>query len=170
MPSRRWRALLACSVATLACNEGLKPTAGCPGICGTVTYQGALPDSLKDSTDAVFVLTYRTFPQAPTDLFNFQPLPPATVPTGGPPHRYALAVPPATYEWVLAVWKKKSTEPLSATNADTLLREVGFYHDDGDTTSHGTGIVVVVTGTDSINFVIDFSKMNRICTYFPPCP
>ncbi|HEX4574602.1 MAG TPA: hypothetical protein VH158_05675 [Gemmatimonadales bacterium] len=164
------RTMLAGIVATVGCNEGLRPTIGCPGICGTVTYAGQLPDSLKDSTDAVFVLTYRTFPQAPTDLFTFQPIPPPTVPAGGLPHRYALPLPPGTYEWVLAVWKKKSAEALSAQNADTLLREVGFYRDDGDTTRRGTGVVLVRTGTDSINFVIDFSNMHRICTYFPPCP
>src|SRR6266851_2097439 len=98
MPSRAWRAAFAGLVATVACNEGLRPTKGCPGICGTLTYQGQLPDSLKDSTDTVFVLTYHTFPQAPSDLFSFS-IPPAEVPAGGPPRRYALSVLPGTYEW-----------------------------------------------------------------------
>ena len=61
---------------------------------------------------------------------------------------------------------------LSPTNADTLLRETGFYRDTGDTTAHGSGIVIVNAGTstDSIDFVVDFTNMRRVCDYFPPCP
>jgi hypothetical protein len=172
MPSRMWRAALAVA-ATAACNEGLQPTPTCPrslvGICGLLTFQVPLPDSLKDSTDAVFIVAYTNFPTAPESLFNFLPLPPPTIPTNNPTVPYTLAVPPGRYEWVLAVWKKKGT--LTTQTADSLLREVGFYRDDGDTTRYGSGIVTVDGGpADTIDFVIDFSNMHRICTYFPPCP
>lgn len=161
-------AALFAAATTLGCNEGLRPTV-CPGICGVVTYQGSLPDSLKDSTAAVLIIAYGTFPQAPADLLRFEPAIPAFVDTGGPPRRYVLQVPRGTYDWVLAVWEKKGGS-LSAQNADSLLREVGFYRDGGDTTSHGTGRVHVTSlGADSVNFVIDFTKMHRICDYFPPC-
>jgi hypothetical protein len=161
-------ALVAAATAALACNEGLRPTM-CPGICGTVTYRGSLPDSLKDSTAAVLIIAYTTFPQTPADLLHFQPPVPVFVDTGGPPRRYVLRVPDGTYEWVLAVWEKKGGA-LGPQNADSLLREVGFYRDAGDTTSHGTGRVHVTgSGADSINFVVDFTNMHRICDYFPPC-
>ena len=172
MPSRMWRLALA-TAATAACNEGLQPTPTCPsgfvGICGLVTFQVPLPDSLRDSTDAVFIVAYKNFPTAPESLFNFLPLPPPTVPTNNSTYPYSLQVPNGQYEWVLAVWKKKGT--LTTQSADSLLREVGFYKDDGDTTTHGSGIVTVNgTASDSIDFVIDFGNMHRICTYFPPCP
>src|SRR6266571_4654155 len=84
---------------------------------------------------------------------------------------YTLALPSGRYEWVLAVWQKQGTLKPDFSNADSLFREAGFYKDAGDTTSHGSGIVVVDgTATDSIDFVIDFGDMHRICTYFPPCP
>ena len=159
-----------CAAVALACNDGLHPTT-CPGICGTVTYQGSLPDSLRDSTAAVLIVAFSTFPQTPADLLHFQPPVPASVDTGGPPRRYVLQVPNGTYDWVLAVWVKKSSTPLGAQNADSLLREVGFYRDAGDTTTHGTGRVHVgVGGADAIDFVIDFTRMRRVCDYFPPCP
>jgi hypothetical protein len=167
------RAALTCLVAVVACREGLQPTPVCPpafvGICGRVTFRVPLPDTLRASTDAVFIVAYHHFPTAPESLFNFVPVPPDTIPTARGTYVYALAVPPGHYDWVLAVWKRVGT--FTTQNADTLLREIGFYRDAGDTTSHGSGIVTVVgTHADSINFVIDFSNMHRICTYFPPCP
>src|SRR5213080_2495316 len=36
-----------CVAVALACNEGLRPTTAAPAIRGTVTYQGHLPDSLR---------------------------------------------------------------------------------------------------------------------------
>jgi hypothetical protein len=176
MRARWWGTAAAAVAAALACNGGLQPTPICGtgfvGVCGTVTYQGQLPDSLKDSTAQVFIIAYATFPASTGALFTFQPrLLPLTVPAGGPPHFYALPLPAGRYEWVLAVWQKKSTAGMSPQNADTLLREIGFYRDGADTTSHGSGIVTVSgTGTGSIDFVIDFSHMHRICDYFPPCP
>ena len=166
------RSRVACAAlcaAALACNAGLQPTTGCSGICGTVTYQGSLPDSLKDSTAAVLIVAFATFPQSPSDLLLFQAV--ALVDTGGPPRRYVLQVPNGTYEWVLAVWEKKSYTGLSAQTADSLLREVGFYRNPADATPQGTGRVHVTdAGADSINFAIDFTNMHRICDYFPPCP
>ena len=166
------RSRVACTAlvaAALACNEGLQPTTATPAIRGTVTYQGHLPDSLRDSTAAVLVVAFATFPQTAADLLHFAAV--GFVDTGGPPRRYELQVPSGTYEWVLAVWEKRSNTALGAGNADSLLREVGFYRDAGDTTAHGTGRVHVgAAAADSINFVIDFTKMHRICDYFPPCP
>src|SRR5213076_3026103 len=54
-----------CAAVALACNEGLQPTTAAPAIRGTVTYQGHLPDSLRDSTGAVLVVAFATFPQTP---------------------------------------------------------------------------------------------------------
>lgn len=168
-PMRSRVACAALCAAALACNAGLQPTTGCSGICGTVTYQGSLPDSLKDSTAAVLIVAFATFPQSPSDLLRFAAV--AFVDTGGPPRRYVLQVPNGTYEWVLAVWEKKSHTGLSAQNADSLLREVGFYRNPADATPQGTGRVHVTdAGADSANFAIDFATMHRICDYFPPCP
>jgi len=161
--------------ASLACNQGLQPTPICPtgfvGVCGTVTYQGQLPDSLKDSTQNVFIIAYATFPASTNDLFNYQPRPlPLSIPAAGSSYAYALPLPPGRYEWVLAVWQKKSASPLSPQNADTLLREVGFYRHGPDSTSHGSGIITVSGAVAPIDFTIDFSHMHRVCDYFPPCP
>src|SRR5438132_3995322 len=60
-----------CAAVALACNEGLQPTTAAPAIRGTVTYQGHLPDSLRDSTGAVLVVAFATFPQTPADLLHF---------------------------------------------------------------------------------------------------
>jgi hypothetical protein len=163
-------AALAAAAVVLACNGGLGPATSCPGgrICGTVTFQGAEPDS----TEGVFILAYDTFPQSRAELFNFQPpLPLRSLarPFSGS-KAYSITVPNGTYQWVLAVWQKQGM--LTPTNADTLLRETGFYRDAGDTTSHGSGIVTVnaAAGADSIDFVIDFNNMHRVCDYFKPCP
>ena len=166
MANRLSRAALC--FAALACNGGLQPTSSCTGICGTVTYQGSLPDSLKDSTAAVLIVAFAMFPQTTADLFKFAAT--ISVDTGGPPYRYVLSVPNGTYEWVLAVWEKKSQAGLTGQNADSLLREVGFYRNPADSTPEGSGRVHVNGGVDSINFGIDFANMHRICDYFPPCP
>lgn len=162
---------LACAAA-LACNGGLEPAAAptsCPkdfvGICGTVTFQGPTPDS----TDGVFIVAYAAFPQSRNDLLTFLPFPPPPpLPrpfTGS--QFYTLRLPSGRYEWVVAVWKKLG--PLDVSNADSLLKEAGFYRDGGDTTSRGSGIVTVsATGTDAIDFRIDFAHMHSISYYFPP--
>ncbi|HUL02646.1 MAG TPA: hypothetical protein VLV16_05375 [Gemmatimonadales bacterium] len=158
--------LIGCS---LACNGGLEPTpAGCPsgfvGICGTVTYRGAVPES----TDVIFTVAYETFPTGTADLFKFKPSLPPTIPAGGVPFHYSIPLPAGRYEWVVAVWKKLGTLNPNGSNADTLLRAAGFYRDPTDTSK--PGVVVVGTGpTNSIDFVVDFAHMRRVCDLFP-CP
>ncbi len=177
MRSRVSRVAVVGLVAVGACNEGLAPTpapTSCPrgfvGICGSVTFRGTLPDS----TQGLFVVAYPTFPESIQALLTFQPLPPPALPLPAPGDStvfYTLPLPDGRYEWVLAVWQRQGTLRPDFSNADSLFREAGFYRDAGDTTSHGSGIVVVnATGTDSIDFAIDFGNMHRICTYFPPCP
>jgi len=175
----RMRSAVACValvglVAAAACNEGLSPTQACPrdfvGICGTATVRGTLPDS----TQGLFIVAYTAFPESIKALLTFKPLPPPAVslpPLGDSTVFFTLPLPSGRYEWVLAVWQKQGTLRADFSNADSLFREAGFYRDAGDTTSHGSGVVVVNgAATDSINFVIDFGNMHRICTYFPPCP
>jgi hypothetical protein len=158
--------LLTAGVAA-ACNEGLQPQTVCPagfqGICGSVTFRGALPES----TDVVYVVAYATFPQSQNDLFSFQPLPPPTLGLDSAARTrsqpYALPLPNGTYHWVLAAWKKQGA--LSQQNADTLLREAGFYKNSSDTTR--AGVVVVNGATTGIDFVVDFTNMHPVSYYFP---
>ena len=157
-------------VAGVACDKGLAPMpqpTSCPpdvvGICGTVTFAGAEPAN----TDGVFIIAYHTFPHTPADLYSFVPSPPLqSLPrpfTGS--YFYTIRVPNGRYEWVVAVWKRVGL--LVADN----LAEAGFYRDKADPTNTQPGIVVVNgTGTDAIDFVIDFDNMHPVCTYIPPCP
>ncbi len=156
----------------LACNDGLQPRAGahehpCPssfqGVCGTVTFRGALPES----TDVVYVVAYKTFPKTVNDLFTFTPLPPPTLflddASRAGPQAYTILLPDTTYEWIIAAWKKRGT--LSPQNADSLLREAGYYRDPADTSKPG---VVVVNGkTAGVDFVVDFTNMHPVSFYFP---
>ena len=160
-------ALFAVSLAALACDEGLVPVPLCPpglvGICGRVTFRGALPDS----TDLVYVVAYATFPASQNELFTFQPLSPPTLRLDSlaraTPQSYALNLPPGTYHWVLAAWKKLGT--LSPQNADNLLREAGFYRDPTDTSKAGT--VVVGGAVTGVDFTVDFTNMHPVSFYFP---
>jgi len=157
-------------VAGVACDKGLAPMpqpTSCPpdvvGICGTVTFAGAEPAN----TDGVFIIGYHTFPQTTADFYSFVPSPPLqSLPrpfTGS--YFYTIRVPNGRYEWVVAVWKRVGL--LVADN----LAEAGFYRDKADPTNTQPGIVVVNgTGTDAIDFVIDFDNMHPVCTYIPPCP
>jgi len=139
---------------------------GFVGVCGTVTFRGTEPDS----TDGVFIVGYPTFPQSRNDLLAFTPFPPPASlqrPFTGAQF-YTLRIPNGRYEWVVAVWKKTGTFAPNFSNADSLLKEAGFYRDHADTTTHGSGVVVVnSTGTDAIDFVIDFDEMHAISYYFP---
>jgi hypothetical protein len=173
MPRAVFRAALAVAAA-LACNDGLQPTPApttCPkggfvGICGTVTLRGAVPGN----TSAVYIIAYNGFPQSRNDLFNFQPPLQSLnqLPLDRQSAFYAVKLPSGRYEWVLAAWVDKA---FTLAGADTTLQVAGFYRDGADTTAAGSGIVVVSdSGTDSIDFVIDFGAMQRVCTYFPPCP
>jgi hypothetical protein len=172
MRARRWQAAAAALGAALACNGGLQPTpaatscpAGFVGICGTVTFRGAVPDS----TAGVYVVAYTQFPQKPSDLFTFTPLIPQPLPfpaAGDSTIFFTVPLPNGRYEWVVAAWRKQGT--FDPNKADSLFKEAGFYKDSDDTTSHGSGIVVVNgTGTDSINIVVDFSNMHPVSYYFP---
>jgi len=155
--------LLAAGLTLLGCDNGLTPRL--VGIRGTVTFNGALPDS----TDVVYVVAYATFPTSQAELFSFQPLPPPTLlldsASRATPQPYELPVPSGTYHWILAAWKKQGA--LSPTNADSLLREAGYYRNPADTTRPG---VVTVPGAsaDSIDFVVDFTNMHPVSFYFPP--
>jgi len=168
------RAPVAIAVAAiLACNQGLEPAlapTSCPngfvGVCGTVSFASQLPES----TAKVFIVAFDTFPKSQNDLFKFKPQPsPPTLPLGGPPSFYTLQLPAGRYEWVLAVWQKQGP-PLSPSNADSLLRETGFYRDKANPTNPGVVVVPGGTSRDSIDFVVDFGDMHRVCFYFPPCP
>ena len=170
MRVRRWRAIVGSLAAALGCNGGLQPTpaattcpAGFIGICGTVTFRGAVPDS----TAGVYVVAYAHFPQQLSDLTSFTPLIPQPLPLPGDSTAfYTVPLPNGRYEWVLAAWRKQGT--FTGSNADSLFREAGFYKHGTDTTTHGSGIVVVnSTGTDSINIVVDFGNMHPISYYFP---
>src|SRR5205823_13706433 len=70
-------------------------------------------------------------------------------------------------EWVLAVWVKRG---FTSANADSTLRETGYYRDPADTSQPGVVDVLTQPAT-SIDFVIDFGQMHPPCRYYtPPCP
>jgi len=151
--------------ATLACNGGLQPTPASPGISGIVTYRGAVPDS----TQAVYVVAYHSFPHSRDSLFTFQPpvqsLQP--LPLGGAAAPYNIPVESGRYEWVVAVWVKQG---FTLANADSTLRETGYYRDPADTSRPGV-VTVLAQPAESIDFVIDFEHMHPPCRYYtPPCP
>ena len=106
--------------AALACNGGLQPTPASPGISGSVTFRGAVPDS----TQAVYVVAYHTFPHSRDSLFTFQPPVQSLqqLPLAGPAARYSIPVASGRYEWVVAVWVKRG---FTLANADSTLRETG---------------------------------------------
>ncbi|MGH7613207.1 MAG: hypothetical protein ACREMW_04060 [Gemmatimonadales bacterium] len=167
-------ALVAAGLALLSCDAGLAPHAAataCPagfvGVCGTVTFKGALPES----TDAVYVVAFPTFPRSRADLFTFKPFPPMAglaldSAARAQPQFYSVPLPEGRYEWVVAAWLKQG---FTVDNADSTLREAGYYRGGGDTTSNGSGIVQVSgTGVDSVDFVVDFTNMHPVSFYFPP--
>jgi hypothetical protein len=171
--SRFWRSLRAVLVlgAAVTCDGGLQPvleSGACPsgftGACGTVTFRGAVPES----TDVVYVVAYQQFPQSSGDLLFFLPTPPPALSLPAGPGdttaAYQLPLPAGQYEWILAVWKKQGQ--LTLTNADTLLREAGFYRDPANPSL--PGVLDIVTHRDSIDFVVDFGNMHPVSFYFPP--
>ena len=166
-----WAALASTVSALLACDAGLAPVAesgGCPpgfsGACGTVTFRGAIPES----TQVVYVVAYAQFPQSSTDLLTFAPLSPPVLDLPGSPSdtiaTYRLPLPADRYEWILAVWKKVGM--LTLANADSLLREAGYYRDPANDTL--PGVVNVLGGVDSIDLIVDFANMHPVSFYFPP--
>ena len=159
-------------LALLACNDGLQPVPApttCPqnftGICGHLTFQGTVPDS----TQAVYVVAYHTFPRSRDSLFTFQPslILLQKLPLDSATAFYAVPLSSGRYEWVVAVWVKQG---FTLPNADSTLREAGSYRDPADTTLPGV-VNVYTQGTDSIDFVIDFDHLHPPCRYYsPPCP
>lgn len=155
----------------LGCSDGLQPTPVCPpglvGICGHITFRGAVPDS----TDAMYLVAYSAFPRSEADLFSFRPFPPQPLPLpngGDSVVAYSLPVPNDQYHWVVAVWKKVGTlNPADTASADSLLREAGYYRDPADTTKPG---VVTVNSAASafVDFVVDFDHMHSVSYFFPP--
>jgi hypothetical protein len=163
----RWLPAL---LAALACDGGLQPTpepSTCPpgfvGICGTVRFHGPIPDS----TQAVYVVAYDTFPDARDDLFKLQPpiilLQP--LPLDDTVAFYAVPLLGRRYEWVLAAWVKLG---FTVANAETHLAEAGYYRNPADTTRAGVVVLPGGTAVDSIDFVVDFTSMRAVSEWFPP--
>jgi hypothetical protein len=148
------------AIGPLACDGGLQPEARCPsGICGTITLLGAQPES----TDAVFVIAYRTFPQTCADIPDFVPFPPSAITLGGATATYTLSLPDGRYEWIVAAWKKVGT--LTLTPADTaILREAGYYRNPADTSQAGA-VTLAGAGVDGIDFVVDLANLHPITDY-----
>ncbi len=153
----------------LGCDAGLKPeiaSENCrAGICGTVHFRGAVPDS----TDYVRVVVYAFVPRTAAELTAFagfsDPLP-----LGTDSAFYSCCIthlPPGPYGWVLVVWKKLSDSTLSVSTAASLLREVGSYLDPADTTKFGTVAVPTSGGVGGIDMIADFGKMKSITDFFP---
>src|SRR5207249_1504685 len=94
------------------------------------------------------LLAWRTASRAP-------PPPPSLARPFRGSQIYALPLSTGRYEWVVAVWKKVGAFAPGFSNADSLLKEAGFYRDQTDPTAPGV-VVVNDSSTDSVNFVIDF--------------
>ncbi len=152
----------------LSCDGGLKPeiaSTNClSGLCGTVHFRGAIPDS----TDYVRVVVYAFVPRTVNELTAFagfsDPLP-----LGADSAFYSCCIthlPPGPYGWVLVVWKKVGV--LDVNSAPALLREVGSYMNPADTTAFGTVVVPDQGGVGGIDIVADYGKMKSISDYFPP--
>jgi hypothetical protein len=161
-------AILVLAGAMGACDAGLEPEPICAptlvGVCGTLRFRGAIPDS----TDNVFIAAYTTFPQTCNELIaNRQPFIPGSVSYTDTAAAYSVPLPPGSYQWVLAVWKKVGALTLSP--ADTaLLRVAGYYRNAVDTTT--AGIVTVPAGgaAGDVNFDVDFDNL-RPATEFVNC-
>ena len=151
----------------LGCDGGLKPetpSTNCPaGICGTVHFRGAVPDS----TEWVRVVVYASVPKNASELTafaGFSDVLPLSV--GSAFYTCCITpLPPGSYGWVLVVWKKLGA--LVPTTAPDLLRELGAYQDAVDTTRFGTVVVPSDGGIGGIDIVADFGKMRSISDFFP---
>lgn len=162
-------ALVAAGVGlALACGEGLEPEPICApglvGVCGTLRFRGAIPDS----TDNVFIAAYATFPQTCIDLINNRrPVIPGSVPYTDSAAAYSVPLDPGTYHWLVAVWKKIGSLTLSP--ADTaLLRVAGYYRNPSDSTQAGVLTVPAGAAAGDIDFVADFDSL-RPATDFVTC-
>jgi len=163
----RLAAAIVLTPLALRCDAGLKPeiaSTNCPvGICGTVHFRGAVPDS----TDYVRVLVYASVPTTLAQLTSFvgfsDPLP-----LGADSAFYSCCItrlPPGRYGWVLVVWKKVGI--LDVTTAAALLREAGAYLDPADSARFGSVLVPSSTGAGGVDMVADFGKMRSISDFFP---
>jgi len=151
-----------------ACDGGLAPEPICApgliGLCGTIHFRGSIPDS----TDAVFVAAYLTFPRTCNDLINNRrPAYPGSVPYTDSAAAYSMALDPGTYHWVVAVWKKVGM--LYVSPADTaLLRVAGYYRNPADTSQPGMVIVPNGPAPGDITFVANLDSL-RPATDFVTC-
>src|SRR5258705_8563646 len=159
-PFRPLLLVLVSTALVTACAKGLQPEPICAsdliGVCGTIRLHGTVPDS----TDNVFVAAYAAFPQTCIDLItNRQPFIPGSVSYTDSVAEYGVALPPRTYAWVLAVWKKVGT--LTLTPADTaLLRVAGYYRNPPDSTQPGS--VTVPNGGAAANTRFDLQLAHRV--------
>ena len=151
-----------------ACDGGLAPEPICApglvGLCGRLHFRGPIPDS----TDNVFMAAYATFPQTCTHLINNRrPFIPGSVPYTDSVAAYSVELPPDTYHWVVAVWKKVGA--LTLTPADTaLLRVAGYYRSPADATQPGVVTVPKGAALGDIDVVVDFDSL-RPATNFVSC-
>lgn len=166
----RVAALSLCLALALGCDSGLKPeytSAYCPtGICGTIHFTGAVPDS----TEWVRVVVYPSIPANASQLTSFVGFS-DVLPLGVDSARYTcciLPLKPGTYGWVIVVWKKLGA--LDVTTAPDLLREVGAYQNPADTTQFGSVVVPGGGGIGGVNMVADYGRMRSISDFFPPAP
>ena len=142
-----------------ACDGGLQPEPICAstlvGVCGTLRFRGAIPDS----TDNVFIAAYANFPQTCNDLiFNRQPFIPSSVPYADSVSLYSIELLPGTYEWVLAVWKKVGTLTLTAQDTP-LLRVAGYYRSPADSTQPGPVTVPSGNVAANVDFTVNFDSL-----------
>jgi len=155
-----------------ACDGGLKPeyaSTYCPtGICGTIHFRGAVPDS----TDWVRVVVYAAIPESASQLTSFAGFS-DVLPLGVDSARYSCCLLPlaaGSYAWVITVWKKKSDSALTVTTAADQLREMGAFPNPADTTEFGTVVVPGGGGTGGVDMVADYGKMRSISDFFPTAP
>lgn len=151
-----------------ACDGGLQPEPICApdlvGVCGTLRFRGAIPDS----TDNVFVAAYATFPQTCNDLiFNRRPIIPGSVPYTDSVAPYSMQIQAGGYEWVLAVWKKIGQINLDARDT-ALLRVAGYYRDPADSSLPGSITVPSGGAAGDIDFRVEFDSL-RPATDFVMC-
>jgi hypothetical protein len=164
-------AAVALLVAAAACDGGLQPVPVCArtlvGACGTATFL----DTLPDSTDAVFIVAFPTFPQHCDELLTlpprFRPFPPDELPQ---PYvdstTYQLELPPDRYEWVVAVWKKVGTPTLSRQDT-AMFRVAGDYRDPADTTQRGVVTIPSGGAVGDVNVRVDFGNLRTVDSFVP---
>jgi hypothetical protein len=155
-------------VVLAACGRGLEPEPICApnlvGLCGTLRFRGTRPDS----TDAIFIAAYLTFPQTCNDLINNRrPVIPGSVPYTDSAAAYSVALDPGTYHWIVAVWKKLGTLTISPQDT-ALLRVAGYYRNPTDSTQPGVVPVSNGPAAGDIDFMVNFDSL-RPATDFVTC-